>query len=344
MLQKYTRMGLGRGSSATRFIVECVGNATEVIVWTWKRLYMNCTVSTKWPPQIQSNLTTPLCSKVTNHLAPHSDLCLGCFSAPPDDPETVALKRTYLSLLTNQQVTDICITLDLHAPTHIRNIIWPCDLKATIANLLANQAKSLPSENTASGDQSKSTDGSNQNANGHEPPPMASLGQPPAQKPPSDAQESSQRPPPPPHAQYYPYPSPQIPPYPHAPYYGHGQHHPPAVPGFMPPPMHYGTMYTRPPVTRADGSTEDLPSYEEMIVNALMEHPDPEGAPPKDLFAWMAARYPLQTNFRPSASQALQKAFKRGRLEKGPGGKYRLNASWEGGSVSLSMGCFQQRD
>lgn len=93
-------------------------------------------------------------------------------------------------------------------------------------------------------------------------------------------------------------------------------------------------MYTRPPVTRPDGSTEDLPSYEEMIVNALMEHPDPEGAPPKDLFAWMAARYPLQTNFRPSASQALQKAFKRGRLEKGPGGKYRLNASWEGGSTS----------
>lgn len=93
-------------------------------------------------------------------------------------------------------------------------------------------------------------------------------------------------------------------------------------------------MYTRPPVTHPDGSTEDLPSYEEMIVNALVEHPDPEGAPPKDLFAWMAARYPLQTNFRPSASQALQKAFKRGRLEKGPGGKYRLNASWEGGSVS----------
>ena len=74
-----------------------------------------------------------------------------------------------------------------------------------------------------------------------------------------------------------------------------------------------------------------------MIVNALMEHPDPEGAPPKDLFAWMAARYPLQTNFRPSASQALQKAFKRGRLEKGPGGKYRLNASWEGGSVGLLL-------
>ena len=230
------------------------------------------------------------------------------------------------------------MTLDLHAPTHIRSTIWPYDLKAAIASELANQARPALSENPPSDDQSKSTDGSNQNANGHEPPPMASLGQPPPQKPPSEAQDhpqQSQPHPPPPHVQYYPYPSPQVPPYPHAPYYGQGQHHPPGVPGFLPPPMHYGTMYTRPPVTRPDGSTEDLPSYEEMIVNALMEHPDPDGAPPKDLFAWMAARYPLQTNFRPSASQALQKAFKRGRLDKGPGGKYRLNASWEGGSVGL---------
>ena len=38
-------------------------------------------------------------------------------------------------------------------------------------------------------------------------------------------------------------------------------------------------------------------------------------------------------NFRPSASQALQKAYKRGRLEK-IGGKYRLNPNWEGGNVS----------
>ena len=260
----------------------------------------------------------------------------------PDDPETVALKRTYLSLLTNQQVIDISITLDLYAPTHIRNTVWPYDLKVAIASLLASQTKPVPSENHSADDQSKQGDGSNQTSNGHEPPPMASLGQPP-QEPPSEAQDHSQQsnshsqpqPPPPPPVQYYPYQTPQVPPYPHAPYYGHGQHQPPGIPGFLPPPMHYGTMYTRPPVTRPDGSTEDLPSYEEMIVNALMEHPDPEGAPPKDLFAWMAARYPLQTNFRPSASQALQKAFKRGRLEKGPGGKYRLNASWEGGSVGL---------
>ena len=301
--------------------------------------------SSEWPPQVQSSLTTHLISKVTIHPLPPFQPPLKSFPALPDDPETVALKRTYLSFLTNQQVTDICITLDLYAPTHVRNTIWPHDLKATIATLLANQTKPAPSEKSSSEDQSKPTDGLDQTANGHEPPPMASLGQPPPQKPQSGAQETPQPsephpqphppPPPPPSVQYYPYPSPQVPPYPHAPYYGHGQHHPPSMPGFLPPPMPYSTMYTRPPVTRPDGSTEDLPSYEEMIVNALADHPDPEGAPPKDLFAWMAARYPLQTNFRPSASQALQKAFKRGRLEKGQGGKYRLNASWEGGSVGL---------
>ncbi|KAI0670899.1 hypothetical protein C8Q78DRAFT_1069623 [Trametes maxima] len=65
-----------------------------------------------------------------------------------------------------------------------------------------------------------------------------------------------------------------------------------------------------------------------------MDCGDSEGAAPKDLFTWMAGRYPLQTNFRPSASQALQKAYKRGRLEKRLGGKYRLNSAWEGGATS----------
>ena len=54
---------------------------------------------------------------------------------------------------------------------------------------------------------------------------------------------------------------------------------------------------------------------------------------PKELFQWMAATYPLQANFRPSASQALQKAYKRGRFEKNAEGKYRLNAAWQGGHV-----------
>lgn len=84
-------------------------------------------------------------------------------------------------------------------------------------------------------------------------------------------------------------------------------------------------------------SAEDLPSYEDLIVEALMECTDPEGTAPKNIFTWMCSRYPLQANFRPSASQALQKAFKRGRLEKSDSGKYRLNPLWEGGSVSQSQ-------
>jgi hypothetical protein len=76
-----------------------------------------------------------------------------------------------------------------------------------------------------------------------------------------------------------------------------------------------------------------------MLVEALTELAESDGSAPKSLFTWMASRYPLHTNFRPSASQALQKAFKRGRLEKGSNGKYRLNASWDGGSVgSITLG------
>ena len=67
-----------------------------------------------------------------------------------------------------------------------------------------------------------------------------------------------------------------------------------------------------------------------------MECVDPEGAAPKNIFTWMSSRYPLQSNFRPSASQALQKAYKRGRFEKSSNGKYRLSPLWEGGSVSLA--------
>lgn len=80
--------------------------------------------------------------------------------------------------------------------------------------------------------------------------------------------------------------------------------------------------------------SDDLPSYEDMLVEALTDLNESDGSAPKALFTWMASRYPLHTNFRPSASQALQKAFKRGRLEKGSNGRYRLNASWDGGSTS----------
>jgi len=51
------------------------------------------------------------------------------------------------------------------------------------------------------------------------------------------------------------------------------------------------------------------------------------------VFDYMNSHWTLMNNFRPSASQALQKAYKRGRLEK-VGGKYRLNPNWEGGNTS----------
>ncbi|TFK27347.1 hypothetical protein FA15DRAFT_666407, partial [Coprinopsis marcescibilis] len=140
-----------------------------------------------------------------------------------------------------------------------------------------------------------------------------------------------------PHTPYYP-PPPAYP-YSHPQYPHYSQYpQPPQAPGYMPPPP--TSMYPPPPAPHLqtvmqDGSAgEDLPSYEEMLVEALQDSNDPEGSAPKDLFTWMASRYPLQSNFRPSASQALQKAYKRGRLEKSSNNKYRLNAAWEGGSTS----------
>ncbi|TFY73452.1 hypothetical protein EWM64_g10560, partial [Hericium alpestre] len=150
-----------------------------------------------------------------------------------------------------------------------------------------------------------------------------------------------------PHAPYYP-PLPnfqaQFPPhsssYPYPPYPGPHPHHPyPPAPNAQP----SGSPFTSAPLTRhpltippdpnAMGA-DDLPSYEDMIVEALNDLDDPEGCAPKALFTWMASHYPLQTNFRPSASQALQKAYKKGRLEKSEAGKYRLNVNWEGGPTN----------
>jgi len=75
-----------------------------------------------------------------------------------------------------------------------------------------------------------------------------------------------------------------------------------------------------------------------MIVEALTESISTDSTgqlAPKDLFNWMAARYPVQSNFRPSASQALQKAFRKGRFEKNNAGKYSLNPKYEGGTVRV---------
>ncbi|KAF9019217.1 hypothetical protein BDZ89DRAFT_1073247, partial [Hymenopellis radicata] len=80
---------------------------------------------------------------------------------------------------------------------------------------------------------------------------------------------------------------------------------------------------------------DDLPSYEDMIVEALIDSGDTDGIAPKDIYAWMQTHYPVQSNFRPSASQALQKAYKRGRFEKNNTGKYRMNPHYTGnGSIT----------
>ena len=161
--------------------------------------------------------------------------------------------------------------------------------------------------------------------------------------PPTQAQHTSSVQPPTPTPAYpFGYGHPQLA-YPHAPYYTSGYPYPYSYPtpvqnGLQPsslapsPFSSHHAPYGGVLPPEASGN-DDLPSYEEMIVEALTECTDPDGWVPKDLFAWMAGRYPLQSNFRPSASQALQKAFKRGRFEKNGNGKYRLSSSWEGGSV-----------
>ncbi|KAG8758204.1 hypothetical protein FRC14_000509 [Serendipita sp. 396] len=70
-----------------------------------------------------------------------------------------------------------------------------------------------------------------------------------------------------------------------------------------------------------------LPSYEEMIIETLGILDMPQGARPKDIYDYMMERWPLIPNFRPSASQALQRALKRGRLIKN-GALYSLNPNW----------------
>ncbi|KAI0055599.1 hypothetical protein BV25DRAFT_165928 [Artomyces pyxidatus] len=146
-----------------------------------------------------------------------------------------------------------------------------------------------------------------------------------------------------PHAPYYPppnfpphyphptpsqYPTPTFPPHPAYPPSSH-----PTVSPFTSAPLARHPIPMPPPDPNAI-SPEDLPSYEDMIVEALADLSEPDGCAPKSVFMWMASHYPLHTNFRPSASQALQKAFKRGRLEKSNNGKYRLNINWDGGTTS----------
>ncbi|KAF0521752.1 lsd1/2 complex phd finger containing protein phf2 [Gigaspora margarita] len=72
----------------------------------------------------------------------------------------------------------------------------------------------------------------------------------------------------------------------------------------------------------------DLPSYEEMIVQALTAITDPSGSAPRSIFEWMNNKYPLHKNFRASASQALQKAVKKERILR-IGTVYKLNSNYK---------------
>ncbi|KAG7440846.1 uncharacterized protein BT62DRAFT_563947 [Guyanagaster necrorhizus] len=150
--------------------------------------------------------------------------------------------------------------------------------------------------------------------------------------------------------------------YPHQPYgyhaYPHASYYPqhawpyPHIPYPPPPPAQVPSAYHQPPVTPAYSQTsyqntppppsseptqtvleDNLPSYEDMIVEALVDANDSDGIAPKDVYAWMAAHYPVQANFRPSASQALQKAYRRGRFKKSSSGKYRLNPEYKGNNT-----------
>ncbi|KAF9466275.1 hypothetical protein BDZ94DRAFT_1187600 [Collybia nuda] len=283
------------------------------------------------------------------------------------------LKKQYLTLLPPQQIIEICLTFDIHVPPYVKSTIWPPDINAAIATLQKTSSPTAePSTTEASvsngppamGSLGEGLDASSSPGNLAKPdkpqPPDRSTPTPgpsiqlqsvPKEQP--GAQVSQPHPPhPPPYPhQPYGYPHPQSA-YPHTPYYQHsslgypyspyqmpGYPHPPH-PGFPQPPLNpLFTNSPQQPPQPADNfnqhtSTDDLPSYEEMIAEALQDSEDVEGCAPKDLFNWMASRYPLQQNFRPSASQALQKAFKRGRFQKGSNGKYRINATWEGGNTS----------
>ncbi|CAK5269900.1 unnamed protein product [Mycena citricolor] len=279
------------------------------------------------------------------------------YNAPPEDH---SLKRQYLALLPPQQVIEICLALDIHVPMALKRNIWPPDFKAVLASMQnppkAEEAPNkIPSSTPAA---SSTTNEAHPTAASDDQSPQTSTERKPPDKPPvagpSTPNTSSLQP--------FNFSSQPASAYPHTPYY-----HQPLPPGYLPFSFPYAAgpssaahhPYPLPPPLSAPGypapnpyfaaphqqdasipvpapasEDTDLPSYEDMIVEGLTTVADPEGMAPKDLFNWISARYPVQANFRPSASQALQKAYRRGRFEKNASGRYRLNASWEGGNSS----------
>ena len=269
--------------------------------------------------------------------------------SPTTGPQDYELKRRYLALLPPQQIIDICLAFDVHVPPYIKSTVWPLDMNAAISALGKTPRPSNSTTSAALPDNApvmdsltdSQADASDKSATE---PVSTDQGVSASTNPPnssesglssSNSQPASQQSthhsysyPSYPHAPYYPPPPAGYPPY----YSGY-----PPPPGYPSNPLLPGGSVPNPHDPYGTQAGDDLPSYEEMIVEALVESNDPEGCAPKDLFTWMASHYPLQSNFRPSASQALQKAYKRGRFEKTSSGKYKINVTWEGGNACITL-------
>ncbi len=283
-----------------------------------------------------------------------------------------------MTLLPHTQLVELCLAFEAHSPLHIKSSLWPTNLAAAVAELqLPTQTvQETPTDDPrvashtealASGASNHETSAADESPRPQQPTIADDTSQPTLQGVPSTSIQSATIPPSPGPYHHIPYGYPQTQPlaaYPHTPYYtlfSHAHNFPPhpsasyahtSYPQSQPPagqtsfspftgiPLarHPHTIGV-PPTDHNGIPADDLPSYEDMLVEALTDLNEPDGSAPKSLFTWMASRYPLHSNFRPSASQALQKAFKRGRLEKGSNGKYRLNASWDGGSVRSTTQC-----
>ncbi|KAG6836755.1 hypothetical protein H0H93_003834 [Arthromyces matolae] len=314
--------------------------------------------------RMQATATTALPS-------PHPIYYPSYHPIPLPGPQDHDLKKKYLALLPPQQIIDICLNFDLHVPPYVKNTVWPPDINAAIAaikNASASSTTTTTSTSTSTTNSTTKEQAQQPSENSIEKPADSQPPDKPPSPPPDTATVTTaptpaqqQQQPPYPHQPYgYPHAQPA---YPHTPYYQHPPGYPPYpapysyphhIPGAYPQPSMYpqttvpygvATPATTASLPQASSqqqdafplnsiSADDLPSYEEMIVEALADSTESDGCAPKDLFTWMAARYPVQQNFRPSASQALQKAFKRGRFLKSSNGKYKLNAEWEGGNTS----------
>lgn len=237
------------------------------------------------------------------------------------------MKRTYLKMLPPQEIIELCLNFEVHVPAAIRNALWPPDIGVAIREAQSRTLTSHPvilNSPHASAVHDVAINGIHNSPPDVVPPP-----QPPDQTSVvRDGANSEQ---------------------------GFSSFaHPPAmqIPSSRYPSLSTGASLTHLTTGMSnatasihgyqtaahDPTGQGLPSYEAMIIQALNAMNEAEGSAPKDVFAWMANQYTLQQNFRPSASQALQKAFRKGRLEKGSNGKYRINPTWEGGPVSVIFG------